>query len=540
MRPGRSSPYLWGQASVLCAAFVSLTTYATSQPAQSSVFRGVKIDADGRPFTSPGATLSIKALTSGERRTFGGPKPTFEAPLPAGDYEVGAQVPDGYAAYYSFCRNCDQHPPESYKPYGDYNAGRVVVTIGANQSIDMAWRFVQQPQLRLPVSTAGTESSALSIADAKIATENVGQVLTCNLSGAIKPAPATDSAIFKGASDIWVRAGVNRDLGGVGVLLELINPRAPNLPLQVIDARSAGGAAWQSTIGLIQQVGSGHPIAHFNQGAGNSDKLWGFATAFAVSPDLGIMQKHWVPLWSNDVETGTGTGVNSLTTPCYHTGVRFGNGRLQIAPSYLPVTVDGKPAKVLRLTWRYEFKSVGTHPFASSFVPSADEQALYLLRSATNARSGDLRIYFSSADESAVLGPIKAHDAFASSLFDRSAVQRVNCPPDPTKPCFVKTKLLKWAVLVWKVAGQDVGMAISGENVFQDQTETRFVGVLNLRRLLMCKDPEDDACGNVQWHTVFNLPPSGVVNSGDVITQKVRWDIGTLPQLRALGINIPE
>src|SRR5262249_21398478 len=91
--------------------------------------QGSMIDESGNPFY--GSTISISvpktnptaAHPEGDRYWYGmsftNTNTYSESDLVAGTtYEVGAFVPDGYAAYYSAAINSVAHPAESFHPYG--------------------------------------------------------------------------------------------------------------------------------------------------------------------------------------------------------------------------------------------------------------------------------------------------------------------------------------------------------------------------------------------------------------------------------------
>ena len=413
-------------------------TSTVSVTVMNGTFSGVmlsKVDSNGKPFTVPGATISIRSSSSPSHYfpSVGSATSSGSQALAAGTYEIGAQVPDGYSAMYSICQDCTVHTPSSFVPYGNFNAQPLDVTIAAGQYVDLRWKFIPTQVPQLPIVFENPSASTdIPPADAQGDLAGLSQQLLCNVAGLPNAPTPTDTVNFNGASDVQVQVGILRNLGGIGASWTLINPAAPNSPLQLIDARSASGAAWQSTIGIVMTATSSsgvvsHPIAHFNQAAGNSAEMWGFGSPFVINAAAGISQGGWSPLYSNDIETGIGTGVLTQTSPCYHSGVRFGNGNEQIVPSYLPVTVGGKTKQVLQLTSTYVFKSIGAHAYTSG---SGDEQALYFLRSATNAATGNLRVYWLGSDGKTVLGPVYAHDPYTLLPFSASAVTKVNCAAD--------------------------------------------------------------------------------------------------------------
>lgn len=205
--------------------------------------------------------------------------------------------------------------------------------------------------------------------------------------------PDSDALTFDGGSDVAIRLGINRQLGGIATSLKLINLKAKDQPLQITDARSAGGAAMQASLGLVQQLPSCtdpktcFPATAFNQSAGNSALNWGFEADWLIGPQIagsgGMVQKQWTPIFSNDSHTGTGTNVVTLQSPCYHTGSRFGNGRASYTATY--PTVAG--SAMLSLDSSYFFRAIGDQ----GPISPGTAEANYILREA--ARLGKLQIY---------------------------------------------------------------------------------------------------------------------------------------------------
>jgi hypothetical protein len=86
-----------------------------------------------------------------------------------------------------------------------------------------------------------------------------------------------------------------------------MQPGRPERALVLIDNRSAAGAAWQSSFGGVDAERD--RLVHFNQGCGDSDQNWGFESSYALGPQVGIVQKQWIPLLSNDYkQPGTPSG----------------------------------------------------------------------------------------------------------------------------------------------------------------------------------------------------------------------------------------
>lgn len=585
----------------ICLAWLLPQTCFAAQ----GILRGVKFfySPSGKSdFVSPafpGSTISIRqANEDGAPYTismfgpsFGPQQSSFQANLDPNKYEVGVQVPDGYKLSYRMCNNCLSQTNGTFTPYGEFNSSPLLIDIASGQTLDLLLKFEPIDTIQVPMAPVGIFQS---VPLKNIVNEAyVSQKLTCNVVGVPNPIPETDHQTFqKSDSDAGIRLGINRDLGGIITSLSLINAQDPNHPLQIIDARSAGGAAMQATIGIVNKTcpqggACSSPATAFNQAAGNSAENWGFGSDWINGPNIGMAQKAWTPLYSNDVETGTGSGVVANQSPCYHSGMRFGNGRASHLPSYSTDTVSGR--SVLHLASSYTYRTVGDQ----SWTSGSTEQAMYLLRSATRAAS--LRIYFVDQKDQKLLGPVTPYELFpklpftydgggaspinvvkvwcssatrsqacnyydsldsktpAASVppqtfaelgFASNEVSTLNCSADLTAGCFFKTLPTKYAVMVWNVAGNDIAMAIHGTlDIAQSSTPTlisdHFSGVLNLREMVLCrlqnKDGSvNDKCGSVQWHSVFNLPDNYKLPNGHDIHEHLYYDVGTPEQISAL------
>ena len=353
--------------------------------------------------------------------------------------------------------------------------------------------------------------------DANGAEISANHPLTCFVLGAPNPIPPTDVVTFKG-SDAWATVGINRKFGGVAVKLALINPAAPDAPLDILDARSAGGAAWQTAISVADEVNQ--RIVHYNQAAGNSAANWGFESPYRVGPAIGFAQEDWLPLFSNDYRQGLSfSSPDVLTSPCNHTGFQLGDGKMALVPSLISVGVG----RVLRLTDTYMVRSKGDQNWRWIQV----DRALYMTLGA--ARLGNLRIYLAQRGSS-VIGPIRAFGEIPLSL--KGSVRNV---AGNDEDWFVSSQPASYAILAFRVAGQDIGIAIHGRG---GQT---FTGFLRFRPHALCGQHRDE-CGSVQWHTsiaMSRFDPSIKTSfkSGDITAYTVEYDIAPLAQLAAEGFS---
>ena len=337
--------------------------------------------------------------------------------------------------------------------------------------------------------------------------------LSCNIAGEPNPIAPTDVQVFKGTK-AWVRMGINRDIGGIAVLLDLVNAARPASAINILDARSAGGAAWQTTI-MVLDVKQ-HRRVNYNQAAGNSDSVWGYNGDFEVAH--GFVQREWLPLFSNDYREGESLQSRDvLTSPCRGTSLRLGDGRMTVIPS----TIRSAEGDVVRLANTYSVRASDSQDWQWLRA----DQALYLNRAA--ARRGNLRVYFKVPGYAAA-GPVRAYEPFQE--LPRDGLRNLRCRPDD---CFLSTQPISYALLVWRVGGIDLGIAIHGP------PGSTFTGFLRLRPNLVCRTGDDD-CGNLQWHSaiadsVFDRRTKVRFRAGEVADYSLIYDIGTVDQLKSLG-----
>jgi len=102
-----------------------------------------------------------------------------------------------------------------------------------------------------------------------------------------------ESIIITGGvnQDIEVNVSLSKRFSGIaaGLLLNGVN---------VIEGKSAAGAAWQSSY-LIQDPGT-DDIYVFNQAAGNSTPFsWGYSNYFTKTPGVNIVSTNWLPLYAD-------------------------------------------------------------------------------------------------------------------------------------------------------------------------------------------------------------------------------------------------
>ncbi len=343
--------------------------------------------------------------------------------------------------------------------------------------------------------------------------------LTCFVPGYAHPVPPTDVITFKG-SGAWARVGINRKFGGIAVELDLINPASPDTPLPLIEARSAGGAAWQTSIGAADAVND--RLLHFNQAAGNSAHNWGFESRYSIGQDSGIIQQDWLPILTNDYRhPDSVTAPDTLTSPCNHPGFKLGEGKFTLVPSLVP----SAGGSVLRLEDTYVIRSEGDQDWQWLQV----DQGMYI--TLTAARVGHLRVYIAQARTGSVVGPVRADSDKPVELTGQ--VRGVSGVDDDW---FISTWPASYVVLVFNVAGRDIGIAMHRPG------NAKFTGFLRSRQHIYCKADRDE-CGSIQWHSSLAMSrwDNSVqtrFKSGTVTPYAVVYDIAPLPQLAALGYKI--
>jgi hypothetical protein len=262
-----------------------------------------------------------------------------------------------------------------------------------------------------------------------------------------------------------------------------------------------------------------HRRINYNQAAGNSDQVWGYGSDFDMSH--GFAQREWLPLFSNDYREGESLTARDIqTSPCQGTSSRLGDGRATIVPR----TIQTPRGDVVRLTNSYFVRADD----AQDWQWLRADQALYLDRGA--ARAADLRVYYASPGQ-AVVGPIRGYDPFGP--MPRGQVRNQHCRAGD---CFFSTNPISYAVLVWRVGGIDLAIAIHPND------GSTFTGFLRLRPDLVCRSGQDN-CGNLQWHSaivdsIFDPKTKRRFKAGEVTDYRLIYDFGTPDQLASLGFPL--
>ncbi len=473
-----------------------------------SAIQGQKIDGEGNRFPRP-STISIRKPDQSWYGPSYGPRlnPFFFKNLPGGTYEVGIQVPDGYAASYSTCTNCISHPTSSWvqyqvpKPYSRPTMGYspALVNVPEGGFIDLWWKFIKVDHPQNHIFDPAT----------------LNQTLTCNfpVMGILH---TTNRRSIKG-SNVGATVGIAGNFGGIATELSLQNLKSSDKrPLNIINAKSGAGSGWQTAI-----YGGDRPsdlIVIPNQAAGNSGSLqWGYAGTYS-----GLQQLDWNPLYSDhysDINWSNNVG----TTPCYGNAFRYSDGQSSIKTSL----VSSSAGSVVRLMNSYTIRS----RIAQSWSFFVIDQAVYMYRDM--AKKHNLRIYFAKADRSHIGGPLSPADVSAFNL-PTAETKRCDSPTDTYPRCEAQENNLSYALLVWTISGSDIGIAIH-------RTDNKpFNANAVLEHKAICTKPEDYSCGNLSIHSTMdsNFPEHGINPNfavGDVRSYAFTYEIGMLDQLATLG-----
>ena len=462
---------------------------------------GTKVDGAGRPIALAGTTISIRRLSDGQKAgfndygpSFGPDQHSFRAALPAGLYEIGIQVPRGYSVEWSVssAKATERKNGILFPPGNAYNKA-VIVSIVAGEAQQLTLRFIRQlAEQPEPI--------------------DVTQTLHCNIAGGPAPIGPTDTLSFNG-SGADVKVGINRNLGNIIVLLEAFPPGTNGNGANLIEARSAGGAAWQAGVGGTDA--DLNEIIHYNQGGGNSARNWGFEAPLTAGHQSGFVQQKWMPLYANDHRPADASTDASVTTsPCYATGERLGDALTKLVPTWIK-TPSG--ATVVRLTYDFSVR----HRIDSSWSRFQQDYAMYL-----NPNMRSLRVFYPASN--GVVGPIFPYTNL--TRVPKNDVRNEFCRDGD---CLLATPSISYVVLVWTINGKSVAMAIHLPN-----NERKFFGFLRFRPHVTCVNGEK--CGGVQFHAMLEdtlLFPNGQrkFRKGEIVNYRLVYDFGSLEELAQLG-----
>ncbi len=229
----------------------------------------------------------------------------------------------------------------------------------------------------------------------------------------------------------------------------------------------------------------------FNQGAGNSrEGQWGYGNRYS-----GLTALDFNPIWSDNIHQGGDPNSNDTTSPC-HTpapnGYKFDHGRLQISMAAVPTPSRGN---AVMLTNEYTYQ----HQVSQYWSRWYAEQAFYLNKAV--ARAHNLRVFVTHTDDTKEqIDPFNGLDPQAREFLWGKGFPSI-----------------KYAVLVWNIKGQDIGVAIDAR-----RQPDLALGRLGFHASLMRQDNDfscktgADQCGVFEWHTYIcrstNLPCSRLEN----------------------------
>lgn len=345
--------------------------------------------------------------------------------------------------------------------------------------------------------------------------------------------------------------------GGIGVGFELNG-------VNVLETRAATGAGWQTStqIGEIDtEFGREKGVHVFNQAAGNSDVgQWGYPIAYTSPTDLTSAQSS--PLMTDayvlwDYSKPNPPTVKSKTnqSPCTSSSVMFDRGRQEISMGLGATSGHGNGILVTnQYTYLHQTQPSAPPPQTQPqpWTRWVAEQAFYLNKSVANKNNNNLRIYLAYDDGRKI--PI---NPFTDLAFD------------PNHPYQSRNEFfdLKYAVLVWNISGQDIGVAIDARGTVpaclgspepncrtnQGVSEiTKFHGSLERQdnNFGVLPDPNDnkktvacmagtDYCGVFAWHTYMRELANVTFTPGTSTSVATNYRIGTLQQLADWGYTTP-
>ncbi len=329
--------------------------------------------------------------------------------------------------------------------------------------------------------------------------------LTCNTESSAA-LPTTDSWMING-TNVGVRLGVNRNFGGIGVELSLINQSVPANAVNVIESRSGAGAGWQTSY-WAHDVATNRLVV-INQAAGNSAGMqWGMHNSF-----LGMNASSWNLLNSDHYyPSGTFDHSKIATSPCSGTSYAFDYGKLALDLSKR-VTTAGT---AIQISNQYTLHAKVTQNFSEWAL----EQAFYLDRKV--AFDHNLRVYLHGRSGWSE-GPILPWKDF-SVVHGSGSCNTSKCE-------YAVSTDIAYGVFVWNINGRDIGIVVPAN------TAGGFI--LGVDKLPYCGDSTNLRCGNIALHNYLNIHKGGYqVDINAERTYGVNYTIGTIDELKALGYTI--
>ncbi|WP_165226262.1 hypothetical protein [Aquisphaera insulae] len=319
--------------------------------------------------------------------------------------------------------------------------------------------------------------------------------------------PATHVKTIVG-SEVAVTLGIAGDFGGVGVTFELARRQSDGSvgsPVNILEARSAAGSGWQTSVLLRDQTK--HQTIVFNQAAGNSTPFqWGYKNDY-----FELAAFKWNPVVSDHVHPNYNFSHSVATSPFDGSGYVLEDGRLHIGTN----TVSVGSGSIVDITNQYTLRS----RFDQTWEGWAAEQAFYLNKAV--ARSHHLRVFLRGASGGWSEGLIRPYDNY---------VVRNGQSTCDENGCSAKTNSLSYVLFIWEVDGSDIAVAIVPPN------ESCY-GHLNMSRFTYGPNPttDPDANGSIDWHTVVAAQDTTHFPAAAERPYQVRYLVGTPDQLSSLG-----
>lgn len=362
--------------------------------------------------------------------------------------------------------------------------------------------------------------------------------LTCNVGN--YDIPATTDQIDMSGSAVRLKYGINRNFGGVGVNLRLINLAYPTQEVSVLEGRSAAGAGWQWTQNTVT-YGNDRILTNQASGNGGAYGQWGWSNTVSGScttSNCYINAGNWAPLYRDSLN-------GAAQSPCPvapGNSFAFDEGRFDIAAQ--PVSVPGNGNAI---TFARAYTARSTWPSDQYWKHTRATDAHYFRRK--TARDGDLRVFIKGRAlnpatgiwEDWRVGPIRLYDKWLpAALNDLNGIPRgdeqpVSTPFKGTWSTFEKpNQVVDHVVLVWNILGVDTGIAI---RVFSDGASIRmlenvYTGPSPDR---ICYLTPVDECGSIDVIT-YHAPNYNVTYApGSTRTTQSNYHVGTKAQLQALG-----
>jgi hypothetical protein len=312
--------------------------------------------------------------------------------------------------------------------------------------------------------------------------------LSCQTVGIWNVPPTTNTNSAQG-TNVKVDIGIAGGFGGVGVLFALNG-------VNILESRAATGGGWQ-TSNVIWDGPLSSPTQYilFNQGAGNTKVgQWGYHNTYS-----GLTALDFNPLWSDNVHPGSNISQSNPTGPCQTpNGYKFDHGKVQIGMAVVPTSGHGN---AVMLTNQYTYQSQVNQSWSKWYA----EQAFYLDKNI--ARMANLRVYLTKLN---------------------GQKQFVN--PFDTRANRIDVHDLAYAILVWNIFGQDIGVAIDAR---KDGKPSFYGSLVRQDSGFSCTDASNDLCGVLEWHTYMDERENASFRAGELTQVATHYRVGTLQQLAA-------